>query len=72
VHVIVSEDADRAGAAASQSGDRVDGRRLAGAVRPEEAEELAGLDAQRNAVDRSKGSVPLDEVFDLDGGRVRS
>ncbi len=70
--VVVAEDADRAGARARQADDRVDRRRLARAVGAEEAEELAGADAQRDAVDGGKAAVPLDEMLDLDGGRRES
>ena len=45
------EDADRAAVGLAQAGDRLDGRRLAGAVRPEDAEDLALLDGERDAVD---------------------
>jgi hypothetical protein len=49
-----------------QANDRVDRRRLAGAVGAEKAEELAGFDAQRNAVDGSEVAVALNELVDFD------
>jgi hypothetical protein len=67
--VVVAKDANRAGARARQADDRVDGRRLTRAVGAEEAEELAGTDAQRDAVNGGKGAVPLDEMLDFDGRR---
>src|SRR5262249_9272547 len=56
-----------------QRGEDPDRRRLAGAVRAEETEELAVADAERDAIHRSDGlpiaatAVDLDEVGDLDG-----
>jgi hypothetical protein len=69
--VIVAENPDRAAARARQPGDRIDRRRLAGAVGPEKAKKLAGVDSQRDAVDRGEATVPLDEAGDLDGCRPR-
>ena len=51
-----------------------DGRRLAGAVRPEQGKELTRLDREGDPVDgiRLALSVSLDEILDLDdGGAVR-
>ena len=48
---IEPEHADRAGVGRPQTGDRLDGRGLAGAVRSEDAEDLALLDGERDAVD---------------------
>jgi hypothetical protein len=45
----------------------VDRGRLAGAVRAEEAVDLAGLDRQLDAVDRARSLLELlDEALDLD------
>jgi len=66
----VSEDLDRAGGQPRQADDRIDRRRLAGAVRPEKTEEIARFDAQRNTIDRGEVSVPLDDVREVDGGRA--
>ena len=49
-----------------QAGDRFDGRRLAGAVRSEDAEDLALLDGERDIVDRRAVAVTLGEVGDFD------
>ena len=48
---IHSEDAHRAGARPQQSRQALDGRRLAGAVRAEEAKEAAGRDGEVDAID---------------------
>ena len=52
-----------------QRAQDADGRRLPGAVRPEEAEELARLDRERDVVDRDEGPESLDEALYLDRGR---
>ena len=41
-------------------------RRLARAVRPEEAEDFAALDPERHVVDRGDATVAFREVLDLD------
>src|SRR5207245_1763103 len=46
----------------------LDGRRLPGAVRPEEAEAFLGLDGQVQARDRHHVVVALDEPGATDGG----
>jgi hypothetical protein len=54
-----------------QADDRVDRRRLAGAVASQETKEVAVLDAQRQVVDGGETAVPLGEVLDancVDGG----
>ena len=43
-------------------------RRLAGAVGPEVAEDVAGQHGEVDAVDRDELAVALDEAADLDGG----
>jgi hypothetical protein len=41
---------------------------VAGAVRAEEAEHLAALHGERNAVDRALRSERLDQILDFDHG----
>ena len=65
--VVVAEDPNRSGALAREADDRVDRRRLAGAVAAEKAEEIAVLDVQRDVVDGDELTVTLAEVLDLDG-----
>ena len=52
-----------------QRGQHLDGRRLAGAVRAEEAEHLAGLDAQVDPAHGLDVAIGLDQRPRLDGGR---
>src|SRR5581483_2240158 len=47
-------------------------RRLAGAVRAEKGEDLAGVHGEGNVVDRGQLAVALDEVIDADDGARRS
>ena len=63
---IVTVDDDAAGSRLQQPGDHADARRLAGAVRTEEAVNLPGRHAQRDAVDRREAAVALDEILDGD------
>ena len=63
---VEAEDADRAGVGRPQAGDRFDGGGLAGAVRAEDAEDLALLDGERHAVDGGAIAVALGEVGDFD------
>ena len=49
---------------------RVDERGLAGAVRADEPDHLARLDAEAHAVDRDDGAEPHGEVLDLERGRA--
>ena len=56
----------RAGVRRPQTGDGLDGGRLAGAVRAEDAEDLALLDGERHAVDADAVAVALLEVGDFD------
>src|SRR5712691_6718222 len=56
---------------AGERGQHLDGGRLAGTVRAEQAVYLAGLDQERQPVERPyTGRVDLDEIvcFDLHGG----
>ena len=64
------EHAHLAGGRAAVALERLDGRRLAGAVGPEHDEHLARLGGQVDAVDRggrAGGSVAHGEAGDLDG-----
>ena len=50
----------------SQAHDREDGRRLAGAVPPEEAHDLAGIERQRDAEERLEDAVEGVDRLDLE------
>ena len=52
---------------AQQPAEHADGRRLAGAIAAEEAEDLAALDRERQVVDRDEVAEPPREIADLDG-----
>jgi hypothetical protein len=63
---VVAEDGDLAAGRLREPGRAVDQRGLAGAVGPEQAEELTRLDVERDALERlDAGGVALDEVGDL-------
>ncbi len=62
LHVVVVDD-DPAGRGLQQPGNHSHRRRLAGAVRTEEAVDLAGLDAEADAIDGLELAVGLDEVL---------
>jgi hypothetical protein len=47
-----------------------DGRRLTGPIGAEESEQLAGLDTERNAVNRGEVAEPFDQIVDFDGDPV--
>ncbi len=49
-----------------QAGDHVEGRRLAGAVGPEQADRLALAHVQRHAVD---DAAPLEALAEVPGGQ---
>jgi hypothetical protein len=57
------------GARADEAEEELDGRRLAGTVRPEEADELAAADVQVQPVERGGPREALDHPFELDRGR---
>jgi len=63
---IEAEDPDGAGVGRPETGDRLDGGGLAGAVRSEDAEDLALLNGEGHAVDRRAVAVSLGEVGDFD------
>ena len=48
-----------------RAADAIDQRRFAGAVRPDQAEPLAGRDRQRNLVERDEAAETLAEIVDL-------
>src|SRR5438477_3609247 len=59
-------DGDPARRRRHEAGDHAHGGRLAGAVRPEEAEHLAALDRERDAVDRPLRAESFHQLVDLD------
>ena len=63
---VVAGDGRRACGRRQQRREHVDGRRLAGAVRAEEAVDLARLDQEVDAVDGEDVLEPAHEAFDLD------
>src|SRR5712692_5805761 len=62
---------DAAGVAPLEAGDAVEERRLAGAVGTDEAVDPAGLEAQRDAVDRGDAAEALLDAVDLERRRHR-
>ncbi len=62
---IKPQDADRAAIGLAQAGDRLDGRGLAGAIRAEDAEDLALFHGERNAIHGRLAAVVLGEVGDF-------
>ena len=64
-------DTGRARGGGDQGGEHAHGRRLAGAVRAEEAEHLAGADAEGDVVDREPLTEPLRQVLDDERRLVR-
>ena len=60
------EHADAAGGPQEEALEDLEGRRLAGAVGPQEGEHLAALDGEVDATDRFERSVSLHETCDLD------
>ncbi len=64
---IVAEDLDRARGRLRETGRAVDQGRLPGPVRPQQPEQLAGRDVQRNAAQRlDPRRVALDQVLDVE------
>ena len=64
---VVAEDLDRAPGRLREPGRAVDQRRLAGAVGPQQAEQLPRLDLQRDAAQRlDPGRVALGQVLDVE------
>ena len=70
---VVAEHADAAGVGREQAREQLHERRLAGAVGPEQGDELARGDAERDAVEGPHGAVGLDHVHDAEQhfGRAR-
>jgi hypothetical protein len=64
-------DDDAPGARALDAAERVDERRLAGTVRPDDREQLAGTQRQRDAPERRRRAVPDLEAVDVKHGRGR-
>ena len=65
---IETEHARPTGGRPKERGQDADGRRLAGAVGPQEGEELATLDGHVDAVERPGAArIDLDQRLDLDG-----
>ena len=62
------ENANRAAVGAAQALHALHGGRLAGAVRPEDAEDLASLDTEREVVDGNGATVGLAQVIHRDHG----
>ena len=65
---VVAADAYATRVHRNDAGETTQRRRLAGAVRPHQAEDLAFADAQRKLVHGGEAFVGLDELFDLDHG----
>src|SRR5581483_3219402 len=63
-----ARDARGAGRRRDQRGEHAHGRRLAGAVRPEEPEDLTGLDAERDVVDGDAFAKALRQPIDDECG----
>jgi hypothetical protein len=68
---IDAEDTDGAPVRPSKALDGLDGCRLARTVRPEQRDQLAGRDLERDSIDNGSGAVPLHEALDRDGRAVR-
>ena len=68
--------ADPTGVGPIEAGDQVEERRLAGAVGPDQAEDLAGADLEVDAVERLQAAErlaqPLDDEQRLPRGGVRT
>ena len=67
---VEAEHRDLAGGPLAVPLEDLDGRGLAGAVRPEEREDLAVLDRQVDALDGLELAVRLAQPFDDDRGHV--
>jgi hypothetical protein len=62
-HDVVARDLGPPTVGGRERGEDLDGRRFAGAVRPEQAEDLAGTNGERDAVERLDVLVALLEPF---------
>ena len=65
-HRIEAQHLDRAAADLGQAQHHQDGRRLAGAVGPEQAEDLAAADVEVDGVDGALRAVELQQAAGLD------
>jgi hypothetical protein len=63
---VLAQDPDRPAVGPTVALDDLDGRGLAGAVRPEQRDDLARDDAQRQVPDDDPAVVALPEAVDLD------
>src|SRR5262249_61064800 len=59
-------EADRAGLVDERAADAIDERRLAGAVRADQPDPLAGGNLERDAVERDEAAEPLAQVLDCE------
>ena len=59
-------DADRAGVGLFLAGDHAEQRRLAGAVRPDDADDAAGRQLERQILDQQLVAIALVQAVDLD------
>ena len=67
----LAAEADAAGAAAHETHDRLQRRRLAGAVAPEERMDFSRPDLQRHALQHAHAAVSAIDAGDLQGHRPR-
>ena len=65
---VMSADDRRATRGGEETADDLHGRGLSRAVGPEEAEHLALVDGERDAVHRDDGSEPFSQICNLDHG----
>ena len=61
---VAAADLDRAGVLHLEAGDHAQQRGLAAAGRPEEADELAALDLERDVIERREGAEALGDALD--------
>ena len=71
-HAVEAQDGGATPRREDEVQERPDGRRLAGAVGPEEAEDLAALDLQVEVLDGMDVAVVLGQALRQDGGRWRA
>src|SRR5438094_791943 len=67
---VESVELERAARRPQQGGEHLDGGGLAGPVRPEEREDLAGPHVERDVVDRLDVAARHDDVLDADDGTI--
>ena len=67
-HRVDAADRGAAGARHQQAGEEAQERRLAGAVRPDQPEQLAGLHLEGDPAQRFRRAVALLDAIDSDGG----